>query len=313
MNAKFRRFLIGSIALGLGSSAALSQAADSAASTHAGRANVYRSLSNDSLEAVSTPEAILSYTDPKVIASSAPTKLWSLLEHGEKVECLDCIPNVSKMLFNTNAKTREISAWWLRRRIFGVFGPGQVYEQVLGTLDDASQPEAQRVYAANAIGEFLVGAGIAHVATALTSDASPAVRAASAAALQRLNNQGPNGELAVGLSDPDESVRLTALKAVTRINVFSGVDALVARISDPSAAVRRGVAQALGAMKAGDAVVGLIALTSSNAEADAGVRAAAVWALGQIADPAARDAVMAAESDADRNVRNAASMALARL
>ena len=52
--------------------------------------------------------------------------IWQALEHGEKVECLDCIPAVEKLLYDGNAKNREIAAWWLRRRIFGVFGPGEV-------------------------------------------------------------------------------------------------------------------------------------------------------------------------------------------
>ncbi len=37
------------------------------------------------------------------------------LEHGEKVECIECIPTVSQLLYNSNARNREISAWWLRR------------------------------------------------------------------------------------------------------------------------------------------------------------------------------------------------------
>ena len=89
---------------------------------HAGRALAYQQLERTSLETVTTPERLLRVAQ----GGYAPTEIWRALEHGEKVECLNCIPAVSKLLFSDEAKTREISAWWLRRRIFGVFGPGEV-------------------------------------------------------------------------------------------------------------------------------------------------------------------------------------------
>jgi len=311
MNSNFRRFLSASIALSLGALTSVSSAADTQDYTHPGRAGVYANLSDGSLEAVSTPKAMLSLI--QVPGSAAPTAIWTMLEHGERVECLECIPYVGKMLYDGNPKTREISAWWLRRRIFGVFGKGQVYEQTLNTVTDQGQSELARAYAASALGEFLEGAGIPPVAQALTSDSSAVVRLAAANALVRLNTQGPNQELAKALKDQDERVRLAALNGATHINVFSAVDQVAALISDPSAAVRRRAAETLGTMKLADAVVGLIALTSPANESDAGVRAAALWALGQIADPAARDAALAAQNDADPGVVDAATIALYRL
>jgi HEAT repeat protein len=132
-------------------------------------------------------------------------------------------------------------------------------------------------------------------------------------ALRRLNNQGPDGELATAINDDAESVRLAAIEAAMGVNAFSGLDAVVGRVSDSSALVRRRAAEALGMMRPGDAVVGLMALTSPTNEADAAVRAAAVYALGQIADPEAKPAVQAASDDADGFVRDAARIALRRL
>ncbi|HVZ31376.1 MAG TPA: hypothetical protein VG963_03065, partial [Polyangiaceae bacterium] len=118
--------------------------------TLAGRSTVYQEVDTASLESVTTPAHL------KAVAGGgfAPTEIWRSLEHGEKVECLDCIPMVSKLLFDNNQKTREISAWWLRRRIFGVFGPGEVYSQMVATLADSGQSETRRSYAAQALGEF---------------------------------------------------------------------------------------------------------------------------------------------------------------
>jgi len=323
MTHDFRRFLTVSITLTAAALASLSSAADATDTTHLGRSSVYGNLSNSSLESISTSQrllGLLSYEDKNthkrfanLETSFAPTQYWTLLEHGERVECLDCVPFVSKLLYSSNAKSREISAWWLRRRIFGVFGKGEAYEQTINTISNPQASELSRTYAANALGEFLEGAGIAPVSKALLEDRSPMVRLAAANALIRLNNQGPNSELSSALSDEDEEVRLAALNGVTHINVFSNVDRVVALISDPSALVRRRAAQTLGTLKSADAIVGLISLTSEGSEADAGVRAAAVWALGQIADPQALDAVLAAVNDSDSGVRDAARVASHRL
>ncbi len=270
-----------------------------------GRAEVYKQLTPESLEAVSTPEQIKKLDADNI----APTRIWKVLEHGEKLECLACVPVVSKLLYNSNAKTREISAWWLRRRIFGVFGPGQVYQQTLSTLGNAKETEQHRLYAANALGEFLSVSGVPALSKAVTGDVSPAVRVAAVAGLERLNSSGASGELTAALGDAEASVRLAALHAATHINSFADVEAVVALISDPSALVRRRSAETLGVMKAADAVVGLIALTYADQEPDASVRAASVWALGQIGDSEARDAILDAQEDVDPSVRSAAAIA----
>lgn len=284
--------------------------ADSAPqNTLSGRSKVYKNLAPNSLESPTAASAILQVGGENL----APTEIWARLEKGEKTECLDCIPIVSKLIYNSNARTREISAWWLRRRILGVFGPGQVYEQTLKTAVDAGQSENKRAYAVEALGEFLAAPGIPVVAKAAIADPSAKVRKAGVHALWRINSQGPNGELAIAIGDKDENVRLEALFASTRVNVFTGTDAVVKRISDQSPLVRKRAAEALGTLRAKDAVAGLIALTSATTESDPNVRAAAVSSLGKIADPAAKSAVKAAESDPNQFVRDAAAIALRRL
>ncbi len=275
-----------------------------------GRAVAYQQFDRASLETVTTPERLMRVAQ----GGFAPTEIWRALEHGEKVECLNCIPYVSNLLFNGNAKTREISAWWLRRRIFGVFGPGQVYERTVGTLNDKTQSETRRAYAAEALGEFLSAAGTRHVALAVVDDESPLVRLGAVRALQRLNTVGPNSELSVAMSDPDQNVRLAALHASTRINSFRDIDQIAARIDDASSTVRVRAIEALGALGARDAVIALIAKLLPANEATPSVRAAAAAALGEIGDVAAREAVQQAhDTDTDRFVRDAASVALRRL
>lgn len=279
---------------------------------HAGRASVYEQLPEQSLEQVTPSERILAVAKGGAEGKVAPTEIWRALEHAERVECLGCIPAVSKLLFSGNRKTREISAWWLRRRIFGVFGAGQVYPELLGTAQNDGS-ESRRAYAVEALGEFLHKSGVPVVARAAVQDSSAMVRLSAVRALDRLNTQGPNGELAQAISDPSVDVRLAALEAAVHVHVFTRVDAVVSRLGDGDAAVRRRAAEALGNMRARDAVASLIAVTDPEREKDARVRAAAVSALGRIADPEAKEAVQAAEADPSSMVRDMAKIALRRL
>jgi hypothetical protein len=307
-----RRFLVSAMALGLAAISS-SSSAESDQSTHSGRSAVYEHLDKGSLEAVSSSEVIRSMFGANGQPAVAPTRIWKVLEHGEKVECLNCISLVSGLLYDSHPKTREIAAWWLRRRIFGVFGPGQVYSQVIGTLGNSAESETRRARAANALGEFLTRSGAPHLAAAIRNDPSPVVREAAVKALQRMNTQGPGQELAFAMGDVNETVRLAAVRAASRVHVFTNVDALTERIGDQSAAIRREAAAALGSMRVRDAVDGLIALTSPDIEPSSGVRMAAVWSLGQIGDSSAADAVSAALADPDPLVRDAARAASQRL
>jgi HEAT repeat protein len=271
---------------------------------------VYEQMDRASLESLTTPDRL------RAVAKGgfAPTEIWRALEHGEKVDCLSCIPDVSKLLYNDNATTREISAWWLRRRVFGVFGPGQVYQRTVETLNDRNQTERRRAYAADALGEFLSGAGSRHLALAVIDDPSPLVRLSAVKALQRMNSAGPNGELTVGMSDSDEKVRIAAIHASTRVHGFNDIAALSARLDDSSSAVRTRAIEALGTLKARDAVVGIVAKLATANEATPSVRAAAAAALGQIGDGSVRPAVQnARDNDPDRFVRDAAAVALRQL
>lgn len=313
MNAKHRHLVIGALVLGATTLFSAAGFADgstpSAQAVYAGRAGVYKDLDPGSLEDVSTPAQIKSVT----MGNVAPTQIWQVLEHAERVECLDCIPMVSKLLYDPSTITREISAWWLRRRIFGVFGPGQVYQKTIETLQNPNEPAIRRADAAQALGEFLAAAGVPVVANAAIHDPSAMVRTAAVKALKRLNSQGPNGELGQAMSDPDVNVRLAALDASTRVNVFTDIPAVVKLISDSSPLVRRGAAQALGTMRATDAVAGLAALSDPHNESDADVRISAVAALGEIGDAAGRSAVVEAQNDPNSLVRDAANIALRRL
>jgi len=270
-----------------------------------GIASVYGSLPADQAEFISTPDSIKG-----AAASGAPSLVWETLEHGEKVECLDCIPIVAPLLYDTNTKTREIAAWWLRRRIFGVFGPGEVYEQTINTLKGDPNP-TRRAYAAYALGEFFAAPGIDACAAALAGDSDPGVRAAAASALGRLNDDGA-GALGKALGDGDPGVKLAVLESATHINSFSGVSGIAGLTTDGSADVRRRAVEALDALGAKD-TVSAVAATAQN-DADARVRASACHALGTFGDASVLPVLQnLSQNDPDVFVRDQASIAMRRL
>jgi len=298
--------ILGIAAIALGSASLFSGTAHGNGVTEniGGTQAIYGNIAPDQIEFISTGDRIKS-----VAASGSMMAIWETLEHGERVECLDCIPSVEPLLYDANPRTREIAAWWLRRRVFGVFGEGQVYQRTVQTLANDADPK-RRVAAAYALGEFLAAPGVVACAAAIERDGDPNVRAAAASALGRLNDDG-RGALTKALGDVDARVKLAAIGSAGRVNTFTDVAAVARLVGDGDAAVRRRSAELLGSMRAKDSVDDLIALTRDG---DASVRNAAAHSLGQIRDPRARGALEGLKAgDPDRLVRDQAEMALRRL
>src|SRR5579862_4742114 len=226
-----RRYNFGATILGTLAAAFLAAltAGDARADT---TPQAYSWVPQDQKEFISSPEYIQT-----VALSGAPMQIWEALEHGERVECLACIPVVAPLMYSENAQNREIAAWWLRRRIIGVFGKGQVYDQTLATLKSDGDA-TKRAYAASAVGEFLLAAGIPFLAHAVSHDSSPMVRSYAATALGRINDDG-GGALGKAILDSDEGVRIAALTAAGKINSFTDLTSATKALSDSSAIVRR--------------------------------------------------------------------------
>src|SRR5262249_35937643 len=108
----------------------------SATTSTGGTRAIYGNIPPDQIEFISTQDRIKS-----VAASGSMMAIWETLEHGEKVECVDCIPSVEPLLYDANPRTREIAAWWLRRRGFGVWGAGEVYQRTVQTLASDTEPK----------------------------------------------------------------------------------------------------------------------------------------------------------------------------
>jgi len=270
----------------------------------AGTQRIYGAIPPDQIEHVSTSDRIKS-----VASNGSMMAIWETLEHGERVECLDCIPAIEPLLYDANPRTREIAAWWLRRRVFGVFGKGQVYERTVQTLQTDPDP-VRRMYAASALGEFLTLPGITACAAAVAHDADPNVRAAAATALGRLNDDG-GGALSKALGDGDARVKLAALRSAGRINAFKDVPAVTRLAADSDVLVRRSAAELIGMLRAPEGFDSLAALAK---DVDPNVRNAACHSLGALHDPRARTVLEdLAANDADRFVRDQAQIALRRL
>jgi len=279
------------------------------AQTGGGVQAVYGNVPADQVEFLSTPDRIIS-----MAGTGAPTAIWQTLEHGESVQCLDCIGAVAPLLYDPlYAKNREIAAWWLRKRIFGIFGPGEVYEQTLNTL--ASDPSAQRrAFAASAIGEFLEASGIPPVALAATTDTDAGVRAAAMSALGRLNDDG-SGALTHGLTDSDDNTKIAAMEAAGRVSSISDTNflgALTSTLGSPTALVRKHAVQLLDEMDATAADAAVLALAKGDSDEDVRIIAChALGTFGNTADQATLQYIVA--HDSSGLVQDMATIALLRM
>lgn len=281
------------------------EAGANASENIAGTQAIYGNIPPDQIERLSTGDRIKS-----AAASGSMMAIWETLEHGERVECIDCIPSVEPLMYDPTPRTREIAAWWLRRRVFGVWGPGEVYERTVQTLAGDPNP-TRRAYAAEALGEFLADPGVDAVSAAIEKDSDPNVRAAAAKALGRLNSDG-NGALSRALADVDPRVKVAALRSAGRINAFADIGAVTRLTADGDASVRRGAAELIGGLRAKDGVDGLLAIAKTDP--DANVRNAACHALGALHDARARGVLEeVSRTDADPLVRDQAAIALRRL
>ena len=232
----------------------------------------------------------------------APIAVWETLEHAERVECLDCLSYVEPLLFDRDARVREIAAWWIRRRPFGY---AEIAIRVRDTLATDSDP-VRRAAAANALGEFLDGGATPLLVKAI-GDSSADVRVAVLGALQRLNDPAGVTAIQTALGDGDPRVRKTAIEAGLHTAGFSDAARVATLLSDPDAVIRAKAADALGAFKAKGSVAALAALTRTDSDEE--TRIAAVNALGELGDAAGRSAVEAANNDASSRVRDAAHVA----
>ena len=248
-----------------------------------------------------TPERMVN-----AIRSASPTAMTALLEYGERVECMECIPLLEKKLLDSNdSRVREMAAWWLRRRPFG-YGRAAVSMRKV-VMSDADP--TRRARAAEALGEFLDVGGLPMLEHAANADGDAQVRLSAVRALGRLNAQGGHAAVVAAMQDDDGRVRLAALDQVTKLSFFTDHAAIAGALGDEDAQVRRRAAQLSGHVRASDAVAGLIDVL--NHDLDGGARQAAAWALGRIGGGEATAALRLAEAtESDDGVHDAITIAL---
>lgn len=234
-----------------------------------------------------TPERMVN-----AIASGSPTKMTALLEYGERVECMECIPLLQKKLLDSDKpQVREMAAWWLRKRPFGY---GRVAVQMRDVAMNDADP-VRRARASEALGEFMDVKGLPALEHAAMLDDSRDVRLAAVKALGRLNARAGHPVVVAAFEDDDAQVRRAALDQVTKLVFFADRDAVAARLSDADAGVRLRAAQLVGELKAQAGIAGLAELVANDEHA--GVRQAAAWALGRVGGAQARTALQSAQKD----------------
>lgn len=238
------------------------------------------------------------------IEDASPRGLTAMLEYGERVECLQCIPKLeTKLLASDSAEVREIAAWWLRRRPFGY---ARAAVKMRSTLQDSAN-ETHRARAAEALGEFLDPGGVPALTQAVTEDAAPDVRLAAVRALGRLNARAGYPALVTAFNDEVPEIRRAALDQVLRVRFFQEHAAIIEKLSDESDDVRIRAAQIIGQMQIQAGREGLEDVLAGDDSVAA--RQAAAWGLGRLG--ASRPALIDAQkNETNERVRDAIKIAL---
>lgn len=229
------------------------------------------------------------------IESASPRGLTAMLEYGERVECLSCIPKLeAKLLTSDSTEVREIAAWWLRRRPFGY--ARAAVKMRTAVIDD--QDPMRRARAAEALGEFMDAGGVPALEQAVREDGDADVRIAAVRALGRLNARAGQPALVAAMDDEEPTIRRAALDQVLRVAFFQEVTAVVARLEDSDADVRVRAAQLVGERRHEEGREALEAILVNDDSVPA--RQAAAWALGRLGGARA---VLTAAQDAEDNGR----------
>ncbi len=211
------------------------------------------------------------------IDHGSPDKLKATLEYGERVLCTACVPLLqSKLLTSSDARVRELSAWWLRRQPFAA-------PAILANLKTVvqSDPTAdRRARAAEALGEFMDPHALEALVSAARNDSEATVRSAAVRALARLNDEGAGPTLAAALADPALDVRNAALDVAIVARGFRDRAALLPLLGDADPSVRAHAARLCGEFRLAAAEGTLSAMLAGDPAASA--RKSAAWALGRI-------------------------------
>lgn len=189
--------------------------------------------------------------------------------------------------------------------------PGRSEETLFGfSVRELSAPDAQaRIRAAERLVALRHPASAPPLATALHSEAEPAVQVALLSALAVVARSEAVPVVTPWLSSRSPEVRVAALKALLTLDSSAAVPHVSAAMKDPDKAVRRRASLlALGLSGAQALDLGSVAI----ADADADVRALAALVLGASNAEAARPLLTSAMRDADVRVRKAAGQSLSR-
>lgn len=243
-----------------------------------------------------------------VIGAGSATRLISVLEYGERVECFECMPLLERrMIEDSNPTVREMAAWWLLRRPFGF---ADIYHRTRLMLE-SDPDETRRARAAEALGHFMVPNGVQHLGRALREDSSATVRVAAARGLVQLNVTTALPIISEALRGDETAVQLAVLEGVLHVNFFRDVEGVIGTLASSDGAVRRQAALVLGALEGTDAAVPALA-AMLRGDGDVMARQAAAWALGRIGGAEARAALSEVRgTEPPARVRDAIEIALA--
>lgn len=243
------------------------------------------------------------------IRANSVDAIQAELERAEHLVCAGCTDMVLPLIDHSDAKVRQVAAWWLVRRATS----RRVYVDMLTRL---SQPDSLRARnAADILGEFKYDASIPALSAALSNPIyTGEARAAMARALGSIGRKAAAAPLTAALSDSNPLVKAASLDALRSVEGFHDGMVAVPLLKDADSQVRAEAAVTVGMMRTSKGAEALVqALTT---DPSALVRKKAAWSLGEIgasASVAGPALQQAAANDESPFVRSLARASISRL
>jgi len=251
-----------------------------------------------------SPQAIAS-----AISSGSADAIKSELERAEYLACARCVDLVVPLIDSKDASVREVAGWWLVRR-----GTGrQIFADMIARL---AQPDSLKARnAADVLGSFRYPQAIPALGAALSNPIFDGEsRAAMARALGSIRRPAAAAPLQTALADAQPVVRAASLAALRKIEGFHDGSVAIPLLSDVDGDVRAQAIMTVAELHTTAAATALVSLLQTDPQP--GVRKQAAWALGEVAAPssvASQALSHAAIADASPLVRSLARASLGNL
>jgi HEAT repeat protein len=240
------------------------------------------------------------------VRSNSVDAILAEVERAEKLMCSQCIDVMTNLTEHPRYEVRNVAAWWFAKRPALAKVMAEQFGQELASGETLAVRNAA---------DFLGGSGtlsaLPGLRAAIKRDVGAEAKLAIVRAVRSLSHNGGNAVLTHAMGDASPAVRAAAAAAWREILGQTDASPVAPLLGDADATVRAEAATVVGGFRFAGAATTLEGLVANDASAT--VRRNAAWALGRIGSSSSRAALTLASGDKSSLVRMTARAALSRL